>query len=129
MSDTTIIDNQEINIVRGRNENEVERRLGEASWGAFFVWMGFALIANVGWGIGLAGVGVVALGEQLVRLYLGVRHENFWIAVGFFFLAAGAWELFGITLAFVPMICIVSGILLLGSALIDRTRVRTGPRT
>ncbi len=37
---------------------DIEARIGAIGWGAFFLWCGIALWADLGWGVGLLGVGV-----------------------------------------------------------------------
>jgi hypothetical protein len=41
----------------------------------FFLWAGIALVAGLGWGVGLLGVGLITLGGQAVRRYLGLALE------------------------------------------------------
>ncbi len=61
-----------------RNDQEVttnrrpklDRRLDAMGWGLFFVWMGIAVLADVGWGVGLLGVGLIILGGLVAREYL-----------------------------------------------------------
>ena len=49
---------------------EVERKLDALGWGLFFTWIGVAILADVGWGVGLMGVGLIILGALAVREYL-----------------------------------------------------------
>lgn len=73
------------------------KKLDAAGWGLFFIWMGIAVLAHVGWGAGLLGVGVIILGTQVTRKYLGLRLKGFWVAFGFFFILGGVWELFNVS--------------------------------
>ncbi len=107
---------------RATNRRALNKKLEAAGWGLFFVWIGIALLADVGWGVGLIGVGIIILGAQLSRSYLSLRLEGFWVVVGFLFVVGGVWELFNVQLALVPILCIVAGVALLASAL------RGGPR-
>ncbi len=43
------------------------KKLDAIGWGLFFIWKGAALIADVGWGVGLLGVGIITLGAQAAR--------------------------------------------------------------
>ncbi|MFC1694280.1 hypothetical protein ACFL1R_12320 [Candidatus Latescibacterota bacterium] len=43
------------------NKAELARKLDAAGWGLFFIWIGIALLSNVGWGIGLLGMGIITL--------------------------------------------------------------------
>jgi hypothetical protein len=42
-------------------------RIEATGWGVFFIWVGVAIMANVGWGIALIGAGVISLGVQIAR--------------------------------------------------------------
>lgn len=99
------------------NSLVIAKRLDAAAWGLFFVWVGIALIADVGWGLGLLGVGAITLGGQAARRYLGLSLERFWVVVGLLFVLGGAWELVGVEFSLVPVILIVAGVALLLSAL------------
>lgn len=104
------------------NRRAVPKKLEAAGWGLFFIWIGLALLLNVGWGVGLIGVGIIILGAQASRRYLALKLDGFWVVVGFLFVVGGVWELFNVQLALVPLLCIVAGVALLASAL------RGGPR-
>ncbi len=96
------------------------KKVDVAGWGLFFVWVGIAFLASVGWGIGLLGVGIVTLGGQLARKSLALRVEGFSLVIGALFLLAGIWEMLGPAAApraLVPVLLIVAGALLLVSAL------------
>jgi hypothetical protein len=95
----------------------VNRRIDAAAWGLFFVWIGIALLANVGWGAALLGVGIITVGAQAARKQFGLAVEGFWVGVGVLFLLGGASALFGVQVGFVPLLLIVAGGALLLSAL------------
>jgi hypothetical protein len=75
------------------------------------------LLLDIGWGLGLIGVGTITLGEQGARWYYGLRLESFWIVVGAVFALGGAWELLNIQFAVAPILFIIAGAALLFSAL------------
>ena len=102
---------------RVANRRALSKKLEAAGWGLFFIWIGIALLADVGWGVGLLGVGIITLGGQVSRRYLTLEVEGFGVVVGFLFLVGGVWELFHVQLALVPILCIVAGVALLASAL------------
>jgi hypothetical protein len=106
-----------VEYVDRHNQFVVARRLDAAGWGLFFVWVGFALIANLGWGVALLGVGVITLGGQLARKQFGVRFEPFWVAVGFLFAVSGVWEIFNFRIRLIPIVLIIAGAALLLSAM------------
>lgn len=95
----------------------VAHKLDAAGWGLFFVWVGVALMANIGWGLGLLGVGAIMLAGQVARRYFGLAIEGFWVVVGLFVAVGGVWELLGVRFSLVPIILIVAGMGLLFSAL------------
>lgn len=92
---------------------DLDRKLDAAGWGLFFVWVGIALLLDVGWGIGLLGVGILTLGEQAVRRYFGLNIDGFWTVVGVLFLAGGFWEMAEIQFSMVPFLLILAGVAVL----------------
>jgi len=93
----------------------LHRKLDAAGWGLFFIWTGVAFLMDVGWGAGLLGVGIITLGGQATRRYLGLELEGFWIVVGFLFLLGGIWRIYNVQLGLLPIFCVVAGIVLLAS--------------
>lgn len=93
------------------------RRVDAGGWGVLFLWVGVALIAGVGWGMGLLGVGLITLGTQVARRVLGLPREGFWVGIGLFFVVAGAWELLAVRRSLVPFVLITAGLALLVSTL------------
>ena len=96
------------------------RKLDAIGWGLFFIWIGTALLANLGWGIGLLGVGILILGGQMARKYMALRFETFWALVGALFVIGGVWELLSVRVSLTPILCIVAGAALLVSALVGK---------
>lgn len=125
-----------INDTRGQvmeGKRELARKLDAASWGLFFIWIGIAVLASVGWGVSLLGVGVITLGGQLARKYSGLPIEGFWLLVGAMFFFGGLWKALALGLgtaaipgAFVPIVCILAGATLLFSAFSRRSADRPG---
>lgn len=104
------------------DEGRVAHRLNAAGWGLFFVWIGIALLTNLGWGIGLLGVGIIILGGQAVRKGMALRFETFWVLVGALFVIGGIWELLSVRVSLIPVFCIVAGVMLLASALVGEPK-------
>ena len=102
----------------GANTAMVAHKLDAAAWGLFFVWVGVALIAGLGWGWGLLGVGAIALGGQGARRSFGLAIEGFWVVVGLLFVLGGVWELLGVQFGLAPIVLIVAG----GALLINAVR-------
>lgn len=89
-----------------------------AGWGAFFIWLGLAFLAHVGWGVGLLGIGIIALAAQAARKYVGLEADRFGLTVGMLFVVAGLYRLFNIPIPsqLAPIVLIVIGIAILTSA-------------
>ena len=109
----------------------LNRKLEAAGWGLFFIWIGIAFFAHIGWGMGLLGVGIIILGAQAARKYFDLKLEGFWIAVGILFVVGGFWKVVNVQIGLLPILCIVNGVVLLVSTLaggqeIDRPG-RIGP--
>ncbi len=62
-----INNNQEI---KNTQRKKLDRKLDALGWGLFFIWMGIAILADVGWGVGLIGIGLIILGGLVAREYL-----------------------------------------------------------
>ena len=100
--------------MRGFMEKEDKAgKLDAVSWALFFVWVGVAWIAELGLGVGLLGVGVITLGTQLVRKFMQLKVEGFWLFVGTMFALGGIWELANVEVALVPLLLILGGLALL----------------
>jgi hypothetical protein len=106
--------------VWSHTDRHLAKKLEAASWGAFLVWVGFALLVEVPIGVGLLGVGLVALAAQAARKILGLYIEAFWVVVGMAFLIAGAWRVLAIETPLAPVLLIAVGLLLLAGALLRR---------
>jgi hypothetical protein len=89
--------------------NDVERRLGGAGWGLFFLWVGLSFLLDVGWGVGLLGVGILALLMQAVRSGFRLPVERFWILVGSVLIVAGTWELLALRISLGSLLFIFFG--------------------
>ncbi len=74
-------------------KNQLNQKLQAIGWGLFFIWMGIGFLTDVGWGVGLVGVGIITLGVQAVRRHYRLRLKGFWVAVGVCFLFGGIWDL------------------------------------
>lgn len=98
------------------------RKLDVAGWGLFFIWIGIAFLANLSWGTGLVGVGILMIGGQIARKYMGLKCEAFWTMVGALFVIGGIWELFSVRVSLIPILCIVAGVALVVSALVGKPK-------
>jgi hypothetical protein len=85
-------------------QSEIAGRIDSAGWGLFFVWVGVSIQLDVGWGIGLLGVGILTLVTQVVRRGFGLAYEGFWLFVGGAFTLAAVWELAAIDVSLGPIL-------------------------
>jgi hypothetical protein len=60
----------------GEIRTPTENQLEVGTWGVFFVWTGIALLADLGWGVWLLGVGAIILGGQVVRRLLTLTRRR-----------------------------------------------------
>ncbi len=102
-------------------------KLDAVAWGVFLIWLGIAVLADVGWGVGLLGVGLITLGAQAVRKSFGLPLEWFWLATGTMFSVWGIWELLRSQLGeapigLLPVLCIAIGVVAVLSALLHESR-------
>ena len=97
------------------------RRITMTGWGLFFIWLGVVLMAGAGTGLILVGVGVISLGLQISRRYVGLESDGFWILVAILFILVGVWEMFALKLPLMPLFLVVVGLALLVSALKGRS--------
>jgi len=100
-----------------------------AGWGLFFIWIGVAFLTHVGWGVGLLGVGIIALGAQAARKYFALNVDRFGLVLGTVFVAAGVLLLLDIhadtapiPAMLVPLLFIVVGVAILVSVWRRRPR-------
>ena len=90
-----------------------EKKLEAVGWGLFFIWIGIAFLAELGFPVGLFGVGVITLGSQAARKYFNFKLEGFWIVVGLLFIVGGIGELFNIEIDLLPILLIAAGLVIL----------------
>jgi len=73
-------------------------RIAAAVWSLLLIWVGVALLTDVGLGVGLLGGGIILLGEQAVRSHFNLNLEWLWIMLGLLLMGWGFWELYGLKL-------------------------------
>ena len=106
---------QEIEEPERRRSHELAGKLSSVGWALFLIWIGIAFLANLGFGVGLLGVGVITLGVQAARRFCGLKLEGLWVVIGLLFVVGGLWEVFELRLPLVPVVLIVAGLALLVS--------------
>lgn len=109
---------------RGNTDRSLAGRIDAFGWGLFFIWAGIAFLADVGWRLGILGVGVIALGAQAARRYLGLTVDLFGLGMGLAMVAWGAWGfvqprvgVLEVSGAFWPALFIAVGLVLVVRAL------------
>ena len=105
-----------------RERDHLARQLDTMGWALFFIWIGAALLADVGWGWGLLGVAAIILGGEGLRRLKGLPVQGFWVAVGVMCFVIALWELLAISWPLVPILIIAFGLALLVGAF-RRSRV------
>ena len=121
---------QETKPVEQKSTSErqyMARKLDAVGWGLFFIWVGIAFLVDLGWGVGLVGVGVLGLGEQVARRHFNLNMEGFWVVVSFLFIVGGLWTLLDAQVALVPLLLIVAGLAVLFSAFWGKPRTEDDP--
>ncbi len=98
------------------SEETFARQLDTVSWGTFIIWIGVAILLDIGWGWGLLGVAAIILGGAAIRWFKGLPIEGFWVAAGFVLLACAIWEFFAISLPLIPLLIIGFGVVVLARA-------------
>lgn len=93
------------------------RQLSALAGGAAAIWLGIVFLLGLGWGLGLAGIGIILLIEQLARRRFGLDHDLYWMAAGALALIGGMLLESGYDLRIGPVILILIGIFAIISAL------------
>jgi hypothetical protein len=97
-----------------------------AGWGMFFIWVGVALVASVGWGVGLLGTGIISLGVQLARSLVALKVDRWGLAFGTCLIVAGLVQWLDIPLhnAPLPSWLVAAAFIALGVAILASTWAR-----
>ncbi len=104
------------------DRRELDRKINGRAEGAFLIWIGLALLLGAGWGVGLVGVGVILLVEQLARRRFALKYERFWVAVGVVASVFGIGIAVGLQDALVPFLLVVVGGVLVATTFIGRAK-------
>ena len=96
---------------------EHSRQVDRIAWALFFIWIGVALLADLGWAWSLLGVSAIILGAQIMLYLRDDKVEGFWVACGLVFLAAAFWLMFRLTWPLAPVLLVLVGGVMLGNAL------------
>ena len=94
-------------------KSDLDKRLSTVGWALFFIWIGIAFLANFDFSVGLFGIGILTLGMQVARLFVGLKLEGFWVVVGILFVLGGLFGMLETKLPLVPILLILAGVVLL----------------
>jgi hypothetical protein len=109
-----------------RRDRGLAGRLGAIGFGTFFIWIGIASLADVGWGPALLGIGLITLAVQAARWRYRLELEGFWLLAGAGFILGGIWQLVDASVPLLPALLVLAGLALVVTAVVSR---RPGERT
>ncbi len=89
--------------------DDLAGRIGGVGWGLFLAWLGILFLGELSTAAGLMGLGILTLGVQTARHAFGLALERFWVAVGTLFLVWSLWESIDPTLPLVSVIFVFLG--------------------
>ena len=116
----------EQSIHEGRSDRSALRalahKLDALGWGLFFIWLGYVLLADVGPGVALLGIGIIIWGGQLARLSFKLSLEGFWAVVGTGFVLGGVWQILETQLPLFPVLLILAGLAVIFTTFLRRGR-------
>ncbi len=98
----------------------VSNRADALGWALALIWIGVAMLANLGWAWLAIGLGAIVLGVQAALRLTHRKASGFWIVCGLVLLAGGLWQLFNLTLPLTPLLLIMLGVGVLLNALRGR---------
>jgi len=104
-------------------KSELTRHLDAIAWGAFFIWIGIAMLLAISWGWFLVGLGILILATQLARSQMNIKVAGFSVSFGAVFLIGGLWTVLNLgSWPLTPIVLILLGVVLLGKAVISIRR-------
>jgi hypothetical protein len=97
----------------------LSRRLENAAWGCFFLWMAAIWYSDLSWYWGMVGIGVIFLGEAVVRGFYELKISGVAVTFGILFLAGGIWGLATTRFAILPALFVLFGIAMVWRAIMS----------
>lgn len=86
------------------------KQLDSVATAVFFIWIGIAVLVQIGWPWSLFGVGLIMLGHQAALWRLGEKMDTFRLICGAVFLLGAVWGLLGMTWPLAPVLLILIGV-------------------
>ncbi len=96
-----------------REDAGFARQLDTLSWGLFIIWIGTAILLDIGWDWGLLGVAAIILSGAVIRWLKRLPIQGFWVAAGLVLLVCALWEFFAISWPVIPILIIGFGFVVL----------------
>lgn len=112
------IANQSIDNQRPQAKSSSAGQLDAIAWALLLIWIGVAVLANIGWGWALLGMSTIVLVTQGALWQRSQTVDRFAVACGVVFLIGGAWILFGLSWPLAPVLLILLGAALLLNAML-----------
>lgn len=103
------VENRSVNNSVRPGKTAYARQLDAITWALFLIWIGVAVLANVGWGWALLGMSGIILGAQVALWRKAEAIDTFSVACGLVFLVGGAWVVLGLTWPLAPFLLILLG--------------------
>lgn len=100
-----------------QTKSTTARQVDAIAWAVLLIWIGIALLTDLGWGWALLGTSAIILGAQGIISQRGEPVEGFAVLCGIVFLIGGTWIIFGLTWPLAPVLLILLGAGLLWNAL------------
>jgi hypothetical protein len=103
--------------------HDLNGRLEEFSWALFLVLIGVLWILPASYfpsSAWLVGAGVILLGLNFVRYFVGIKMSGFTVFLGIVALVAGLGSVFGFELPIIPAVLIIVGASLLVRAIFKK---------
>lgn len=103
------------NLEKATNAHTLPKKLESAGWGAFFIWIGIALLANLSWGVGLIGIGLIVLAGQATQTFFSLPMSWFWLIIGVIIVFCGVSDVLRIEIGGIlwPIVSIMVGLAVL----------------
>ena len=96
-------------------KSDLIHKLSGVGWALFFIWIGLSFLANFGAAISMLGIGVIILGMQLIRKFMSLDFEGFWLVIGLLFVLGGLGRVLEVRIPIIPIVLILAGIVMLYS--------------